>query len=112
MKLALTHFEVLLAGNLDERYAESCRRTVEQEAALGFDARIRSTAGSYVLKAALDALARKHRFSSAKVAERGRAISQVIAFDVANAMTLYRQASEQATLVRRNATFFSRVRAA
>ncbi len=102
-KLEAAHFQALLGGNLDGRYAESCRHTVEQEAALGFDARIRSTAGSYVLKAALDALARKHRFSSASVAERGRAISQVIAFDVANAMTLHRQAAERATLARREA---------
>ena len=53
-QLEAAHFEVLFAGKLDDDYAESCRRTVEQEAALGFDARIRSTAGSYVLKAALD----------------------------------------------------------
>ena len=46
---------------------------------------------------------RKHRFSSAKVAERGRAVSQVISFDVANAMTLHRQAAEQAALARRGA---------
>ena len=56
-----------------------------------------------MLKAALDALARKHRFSSAKLAERGKIVSQVISFDVANAMTLHRQAAEQAALARRNA---------
>ena len=101
-KLEAAHFTALLGGNLEEGYAESCRHTVEQEAALGFDARIRSTAGSYVLKAALDALARKYRFLSAKAAERGRAISQVISFDVANAMTLHRQAREQETQARRS----------
>jgi hypothetical protein len=94
-KLEVTHFRALLGGNLDGGYAESCRHTVEQEAALGFDARIRSTAGNYVLKAAFDAIARKYRFSPAKVAERGRAVSQVIGFDVATpAMTLHRQAAE------------------
>ena len=97
-KLEVAHFSALLGGNLDEAYAESCRRTVEQEAALGFDARMRSTAGNYVLKAALDALARKYRFSPAKAADRGKAISQVIAFDVANAMTLHRQAAERASV--------------
>ena len=102
-KLETAHFKALLGGNLDERYAESCRHTVEREAALGFDARIRSTAGNYVLKATLDALAGEHRFASAKVAERGRAVSQVIAFDVANAMTLHRQAREAAALARRSA---------
>jgi methyl-accepting chemotaxis protein len=101
-KLEVTHFRALLGGDLDGGYAESCRHTVEQEAALGFDARIRSTAGNYVLKAAFDAIARKYRFSPAKVAERGRAISQVIGFDVATAMTLHRQAAEGAALTRRS----------
>jgi methyl-accepting chemotaxis protein len=102
-KLETAHFRALLGGKLDRDYAESCRRTVEQEAAIGLDARVRSTAGSYVLKAALDALARKYWYSAAKVAERGRIVSQVISFDVANAMTLHRQAAEQANAARRSA---------
>ncbi len=101
--LELAHFRALLGGSLERDYAESCRRTVEQEATMGFDGRIRSTAGSYVLKAALNALARRYRFSAARVAERAQVISQVISFDVANAMTLHRQAAEQATLKRRSA---------
>jgi methyl-accepting chemotaxis protein len=100
-KLELAHFRALLGGNLDAAYAEACRGTVEQEAAIGLDGRIRSTTGSYVLKAALDALARKYRFSSATVVSRGTVIAQVISFDVANAMTLHRQAAEEATLNRR-----------
>ena len=102
-KLEAAHFRALLGGKLDGAYAESCRHTVLQEAAMGLDPRVRSTAGSYVLKAALDALARKHRFSAAKVAERGRVISQAISFDVANAITLHRQAAEQASAARRGA---------
>ncbi len=102
-KLEVAHFQALLGGELDERYAESCRRTVQQEAAIGLDARIRSTAGSFMVKASLDALARKHRFSSAKLAERGKIIAQVVNFDVANAMTLHRQAAEQAAHARRGA---------
>jgi hypothetical protein len=102
-KLEAAHFRALLGGKLDGAYAESCRHTVAQEAAIGLDARVRSTAGSYVLQAALDALARKYWFSAAKVAERGRVISQAISFDVANAMTLHRQAAEQASAARRGA---------
>jgi methyl-accepting chemotaxis protein len=102
-QLELAHFRALLAGKLDHDYTESCRRTVEREAVLGFDARIRSTAGSYVLKAALMALSRRYRFSAAKAVERGIAISQVISFDIANAMTLHRQAAEVAALARRAA---------
>jgi hypothetical protein len=88
-KLEAAHFRALLGGKLDGAYAESCRHTVQQEAAMGLDPRVRSTAGSYVLKAALDALARKYWFSAAKVAERGRIVSQAISFDVANAITLH-----------------------
>jgi methyl-accepting chemotaxis protein len=99
----LSHFRALFEGDLGPRYVESCLRTVQKEAELGFDGRIRSTAGNYVLKAALGALARKYRFSSGKVVEYGRAISQLLAFDVANAMTLHRQATEQAALERRKA---------
>jgi methyl-accepting chemotaxis protein len=101
--LQLAHFRALLGGKLDRDYAESCRHTVAQEAAMGMDGRIRCSAGCYVLKAALDALARKYRFSSARTVDCGKIIAQVISFDVANGMTLHRQAAEQATLTRRQA---------
>ena len=97
----LAHFKVLLGGSLDTNYAQSCLQMVEQETALGFDARIRSSAGTHVLRAALDALARKRRFRSAKVAEGGSIIAQAIGFDVANAITLHRQAAVQAAEARR-----------
>jgi hypothetical protein len=42
-KLEVAHLEALLNGDLDNAYFESCRKTVEQEMALGFDARFRST---------------------------------------------------------------------
>ena len=100
-KLQLAHFRALLGGKLDRDYAESCRHPVHQEAALGMDGRIHSTSGSYVLKAALEALARKYRFSAATVVAYGTVISKVIAFDVSNAMTLHRQTAEEATAARR-----------
>ena len=100
-QLELSHLEALLNGDLGAPYFESCQKTVEQEAALGFDARLRSTAGNYVLRAAIDALARKHRFAPAKLAESTKLLSQAIAFDVANAMTLHREAASKAAQVRR-----------
>ena len=100
-KLQTDHYCALLGGKLDRGYAECCRHTVHQEAALGMDARIRSTAGSYVLKAALQALRRKHRFSPSKVVACGIVISKVISFDVSNGMTLHRQAAEEAAVARR-----------
>jgi methyl-accepting chemotaxis protein len=100
--LEVAHFQSLLGGKLDGDYADACRKTVMQEAAIGLDARIRSTAGSFVLKSALDALARRYRFSPRKLAESGKMVSQVISFDVANAMTLHRQAAENAAKERRH----------
>lgn len=101
--LELAHFKALLSGNIDRHYAESCRRTVQQETAFGLDARMRNTAGTFVFRAALKALARKRPFSSAKVAEFAEILFQVINFDVANAMTLHREAAEQAARARRSA---------
>jgi hypothetical protein len=100
-QLELSHLETLLNGELDHAYFESCIKTVGEEAALGFDARLRSTAGNYVLRAALDALARKYWYSPAKLAAGAKLVSQVLAFDVANAMTLHREAAEKAADVRR-----------
>jgi len=100
-QLEVSHLEALLSGELDDHYFQSCRKTVEQEAALGFDARLRSTAGNYLLRAAVNALARKYWFSPRKLAGSAKLISQVIAFDVANAMTLHREAAEKAIQLRR-----------
>jgi methyl-accepting chemotaxis protein len=99
--LELTHLESLLGEEIDERYLTSCRDTVEQEAALGLDARFRSTAGNFIMCAVVDALARKYWFSPNKLAEGTKLISQAIAFDVANAMTLHREAAELAAKKRR-----------
>jgi methyl-accepting chemotaxis protein len=100
-KLETSHLEALLSRDLDNHYFESCRKTVEQEAALGIDARFRSTAGNNILRAALDALARKHKFSRSKLVDDAKLVSQVIAFDVANAMTLHREAAEKFARKRR-----------
>jgi len=102
-KLEISHLEALLSGDLDTHYFESCRKTVEQEATLGIDARFRSTAGNYVFRAALHALARKHKFSRANLVENAELVSQVIAFDVANAMSLHREAAEMRAHKRRHA---------
>ncbi len=101
--LEMSHFEALLVGTLDNSYIERCRATVEQETALGFDARIRSTMGNCVLRASVDALARKYWYSPARLAECSNVLSKFIAFDVANAMSLHREWAENAAEVRRKA---------
>ena len=102
-RLEVAHLQALLGGRLDRKYAKSCRQTVEKEAELGLDARIRSTTGSFVVQMSIEVLARKHRFAPARMAERAKTVAQVISFDVSNAMTLHRQAAERAALQRRGA---------
>jgi hypothetical protein len=75
-ELEISHFRILLGGNVDHRCAESCRNTVEQEAARGVDARMRAGAGHFLLKAALPLLARKYCFSPAGLAERVAVLSK------------------------------------
>ena len=100
--LGLSHFEKLLSGKFDEAYLTSCETTVEQEAALGLDARMRATVGNYVFRTAIEQLARKNRFSVGKLVKKAHCISQFIAFDVANAMMLHRLAHEEAARTRRD----------
>jgi hypothetical protein len=61
-RLEAAHFEVLMSVNLDDAYIESCSRTVEQEAAIGIDGRLRRAAGNRVFQAAMRAFSRKYRF--------------------------------------------------
>jgi hypothetical protein len=61
----------------------------------------RSVAGNYLLRAAMEALARKHKFSHARLVDNVKLLSQVLAFDVANAMTLHREAAERRAHERR-----------
>jgi methyl-accepting chemotaxis protein len=100
-RLERAHFEALLSGDLGEAYVEACRRTVEEEKNLGFDARFRSTAGNLVLRTAAKALARKYWYSPAKCAARINVVSQFVAFDVSNGMSLHRTAAEAADSQRR-----------
>ena len=93
-QLEASHYQALLGGGLDSHYIESCRRTVEQEAAIGLDGRMRSTAGNHVLRVALKALERKY-WLSGKMVERAAVVSQLIALDVTNAMALHREFAEK-----------------
>jgi methyl-accepting chemotaxis protein len=100
-QLEMAHFEALLSGDLGKHYVDLCRKTVRDEAAMGLDARIRSSAGNHVLTGAIRAISRKYRLSPASMAERCCVLSQVIGFDIANAMTLHLERTEAAAQARR-----------
>jgi hypothetical protein len=74
-RLEAAHFEVLMSGNLDDAYIESCRRTVEQEAAIGIDGRMRGAAGNRVFQAAMRAFSRKYRFAPTRLVECATVVS-------------------------------------
>jgi len=84
-QLELSHFQSSFwAAGLDGDYVQSCRRTVEQEVAMGLDGRTRSIVGNHVLRAAAEGDSRaKHRFSSGNAIERAMAVSQFITLDLA-----------------------------
>ncbi len=100
-KLEFAHFEGLFNGDFDGRYIESCQNTVRREAEIGLDGRMRNASAFYVQRTAIQALARHYRFSPGKLAAHTLAVSQAISFDLANAMTLHRDAATEAEQSRR-----------
>jgi methyl-accepting chemotaxis protein len=100
-RIELAQFRAMLRGEFDTRYLECCEKTVEEETALGFEGRARINAGAAVFRVAVVALAEKHRFSPAALAERARVLSQAIFFDIANTSTIFLQRVEDARSVRR-----------
>jgi hypothetical protein len=102
-QLELSHFRELLSGRFDEHYFETCRKTVEQEAAIGFDVRGRIHAAQVVFRTAVDVFARKHRFSASAAARRIKLVSHVITVDLATALTIWAIADGEAKEARRAA---------
>jgi len=102
-RIELVQFRALLDADFDARYVEACRRTIEQETALGFEARARIYCGAAVLRRAIDAFARRHRFRPAAIAARTRILSQAILFDIATTSTYYLQWLDKVAEARRKA---------
>ena len=100
-EIEIQQFRALLSADFDSRYLESCRSTIDQEAALGFEGRARLNCGAAVLRRAIDALAQKHRFSSSGVAVRIKVLSQAIFFDLATTSTYYLQRTRETLTARR-----------
>jgi methyl-accepting chemotaxis protein len=83
----LSHFEIIFRGWFDDRYKASFVRKRALELEIGLqDSRPHMSFGHYALRAAMDVLARRHRFSAIAATKKMEALSQVLAFD--NATTL------------------------
>jgi methyl-accepting chemotaxis protein len=87
-RIEAIQFRALLSASFDSSYLECCRRTTEQETALGFEARARMNCAAAVLCEAEVALRRKYRFSSFGVACMA-VLSRAVLFDMATTSTFY-----------------------
>ncbi len=99
-EFTLAHMRVLLSGNLDQRYIESCQRASEQRNGIGLTPRTQIFVSNMILRAAIDALQQKFRFSPRKLAAASQLVSQALAFDVATTLTLYQDAALNASQAR------------
>ncbi len=102
-KLYLHHFEILLNGWFDHRYVDSFQRKHEEEVKIGLgDARTSMCFANCVLRAAIDAVSRHHRFSPIAAADRIKALTQALAFDATTAVAATVDDMTRAAESRRN----------
>jgi methyl-accepting chemotaxis protein len=97
----IAQFQELLRAEFGPQYLSRCRSTIDQEATLGFEGRARMNSAAAVVRAAIQALRRKHRLSTAALAERIDVLTQAIFFDLATTSTFYLQRVRDAASARR-----------
>jgi methyl-accepting chemotaxis protein len=102
-RIETDHFSLLLSGQLDDAYVLSCRTLSERELSMGLSPRTRLIAGNFVIRAACDVLARKHRLSGRRVAAGCKLIAQAVGFDLAMTTTVSQDAQLNASERRRRA---------
>jgi len=100
-RIEMAQFQELLRAEFGAQYLERCRRTIEQETSLGFEGRSRMNSAAAVLRTAVALFKQKHRFSSARLADRLNVLSQAIFFDLATTSTFYLQRVRNAASARR-----------
>jgi methyl-accepting chemotaxis protein len=100
-RIEAAHFRLLLHGQFDIEYHDDCRQTVERTTEFGLEARGRMLAATLLFVHAARAIAARHRFSGAAVAERVTALARAILFDIATCSSLALRAKEQAAEARR-----------
>jgi methyl-accepting chemotaxis protein len=99
--IEIAQFRALLSAEFDTHYLEMCRRTIDQETAMGFEGRARLNCGAAVLRIAIDVLGSKYRFLPGTMAERIKIFSQAIFFDIATTSTYFLQRAKEINAARR-----------
>ncbi|MEW6450141.1 MAG: methyl-accepting chemotaxis protein [Pseudomonadota bacterium] len=101
LSIEATQLRALFSANFDAEYIAICRKTVDEEAVLGFEGRARINCTAALYRFAIDALARKHRLSRSTFTLRTRVLSQALFFDLATTSTFYLQRRERLAAERR-----------
>jgi methyl-accepting chemotaxis protein len=100
-RIEIAQYRELLKAEFGPSYLECCRKTIDEEAALGFEGRARMNSAAALLRTAIGVLQRKHRFSSIVLAGRMDVLSQAVFFDLATTSTFYLQRVKDAASTRR-----------
>ena len=100
-RIEIEHLSIVLSGRFDETYIASSRRISAEHERLGVSVRTRLFAGNMVFRAALDVLARRHRFSGARLARGAKLVANALDFDLAITMTLQQDSALHASETRR-----------
>jgi methyl-accepting chemotaxis protein len=103
VQVEIAQFRALLTGRFDTAYLETSRKTAEQEAALGFEARARMNCGASIMREMTGVLRRKYRFAPRTALERCSLLSQTLLFDIATTTTYHLQRIDKAAEARRKA---------
>ena len=101
-RIEAAQFRALLAADFDAGYLAQCRRTTDQQTALGFESRARMHCAASLLRAAAPVVARRYPFSPAAV-RRISVLADAMMFDLATTSTFYLQTVEAAAEARRKA---------
>ena len=100
-QLELDHLSLVLSGRIDSGYVQSCRNLAAEHGRLGVSARTRFFARHIIFRALLSVLARRHRFSGARLASAAQLTGAALDFDVAMTMSLQQDAELKASESRR-----------
>lgn len=91
----------LLSANFDAAYLECCRKTIEQQTALGFESRARMNCAASLSQAAIGAFAKTYRLLGPREECTG-VLAQALLFDLATTSTFYLKWLEDVAQSRRH----------
>jgi len=100
-RIEIGQFQEMLRADFGAQYMDCCRNTIDQESVLGFEGRARMNSAAAVLRTSVAVLRRRHRWSSAGLADRIDVLSQAIFFDLATTSTFFLQRVRNAASARR-----------